>query len=621
MHFTYTDNSGIQHFHGDDALDQAQRAYAAAGFPRAGTIDRVMEAPTVRAQSALVISENGSVVSAALVGFADEDDAALITYDEHEDGVSWYEASDFAREVWNWTQAQGMGVTYHNGFSIAVHDLVDADDRLALATGTMPPAGDVSDVDGDGYDPTTSDIEVHDTTRTHFGRTDDVVEVRGGGRKLADDEGRVTQTGSANTVSELAAERVARHEVALSKMGIALPPPIYAPGSRVNSWGVDNFRTKREEWAAQPLTSEALLTIAEHVKAERREDVNVPAHTLRMEDDGSLRGPGIGTLTLEESGLKGLLSMLAKDGGFDGHADVIDSSRLVFPRGATLMTEMPPHLRAHVFNTMLNERGNAGQDVMLRTRKYNGDDRSVFAVQSTSYGAFDADQVATAIADALHDSGARGEVIYNPRTTSLRAHAMWAADNVVDFSAGDVFKVGGTFRTNDAGGGSIRGDAGAWRNLCLNLIIIGAGKASVFRVAHKGSMDQVAQEIRAGMDNLKSGFATFLDEWGYLRPNAITDITLWGERFDGVEHALTWGVEHKRITAEVKRNVLLETLLTAHSEEPGNTLADLVNSMTRAAHMDLINDCARDTLERRAGELVPVLARQARRENLKTLNA
>jgi hypothetical protein len=91
----------------------------------------------------------------------------------------------------------------------------------------------------------------------------------------------------------------------------------------------------------------------------------------------------------------------------------------------------------------------------------------------------------------------------------------------------------------------------------------------------------------------------------------VQGVTLWGEKFANVPDALAYLVDEGRIDAAMSRDILVESLLTAYNKEPGDSLADIVNAVTRMAHESLLSDIRRDMVERSAAALVPVLARAA----------
>ncbi len=398
-----------------------------------------------------------------------------------------------------------------------------------------------------------------------------------------DDDPEPTPPGG---VSSLAVERIRRHEQALLQKGIALPPPIYAPGTRVIRTGIDNFRCSRARWEETPQTTDGLRSVVAAVQAEERADFTLNARDLHMGDDGALHF-GEGPIFLEEQGLRALVSRNSE----------------VLPRAGELIAAVDPDLRADILNRQLQQVA-ADKVLKLRTRTGSNGQRQVFAVVSQRYASFDADQVAATLADALEGSEMRGQVVYDARTTSLRADGIYHADKVVDLAAGDVFKVGVQFRSNDAAGGSIVGRALAWRNLCLNLIVIGTGQADLLRRRHIGDVAEVLDDVQVAANTAASVFDDFAQEWGLLREANAADVMGVGT----TEEAIAQLSSMPALAVGVKRDALVELLLTGWREEPGETLADVVNAVTRVHALQEIDDYRRERFEEAAGRLVPVLA-------------
>lgn len=403
-------------------------------------------------------------------------------------------------------------------------------------------------------------------------------------------------------VSDVAKARIEQHERALATIGIALPPPVYAAGSKVLAVGEENFRTSRIAWEQQQSVVEGLEGVKAAVASERRIDTPVEMHRIRMLPNGRItKGTGDG-LAVEEAGLRHLLQGMGE----------------IFPRALPVLLKAPVELRAHFFNEMMDRFGHSlvvddkPKVMKLRTRDFNGT-RSVFAVTSETYGVRDADAIAEDIIAGLKGAAedARGTVVYDPETTNLRVNATWHANRVVDFAAGDVFQLGATYSSNDARGGSIIVDGTAWRHRCLNLIIIGEASANLLRRRHRGNMQSVAADITAKTEMVVEMFNSFADSWGILRRKEVKAVQLWGEKFATVPEALAWAVEHKKLDVDVKAAVLTEALLSGWKEEPGNTLADLINAVTRTHMSNAISEWQREKLERAAGELVPVLVKAA----------
>jgi hypothetical protein len=422
-------------------------------------------------------------------------------------------------------------------------------------------------------------------------------------------------------VSEHAKQRVARHEQLLRTLGIALPPPVYAPGTTVNTTGEDNFRTSRLDWEEQAPVIDGLVGVQDTVRAEDRRDLDVPLRGLRLTNEGWLTR-GRDPLALEEGGFRQLLGAMGS----------------LFPRALPVLLKAPLDIRVPFFNDMMARFEDdelhklvptacpEGQDpatfvpeyvkvpseVKLRTRTFNGV-RQVYAVTSTSYGVRDADAIAADIIAGLKGAAedARGTVVYDPETTNLRVNATWHANRVVDFAAGDVFQLGASYSSNDARGGSILVDATAWRNRCRNLIIIGEASTNLLRKRHRGSMSSVAAEVTAKTALVVDLFNSFADDWGTLRATPVQSVLLWGEKFASVPDALEWAVKNKKLDVGVRAAVLTEALLGGWQVDQGETLADLINAVTAVHTLASINEWQREAAERAAGELVPVLLKAA----------
>lgn len=420
------------------------------------------------------------------------------------------------------------------------------------------------------------------------------------------------RTVKAATISDVAKERIERHQRLLRDIGIATPPPIYAAGTTVLDVGYGNLQAKREAWDALPTLRDAAGQVSGLIAREKRKDFTIELQQLSMDPEGRVRFEG-GEMPFEKGALGQLLSLPKLDEQFlsEQYTRLSDNGG-AFPRGFALMMALPPDLRADVFNRQIARSRN--RKVVMRTREHSGT-RSAFAIVSETYHPFDADRVLNTLSAAV-TGPYRAEVIYNPVTTGLEVAAtMHAPSDVQDFAAGDVFQVGYKFKSNDNGTGSFNGGTVAFRNLCLNLIIIGQGRGSKFRIIHKGGMNSAVAEVRKQTRRGHGVFNQFAKDWNLLRETDISNVQLWGKDFTSIDKALTWGVTHGKIKAGVAKDVLAKALVEGFAREPGETLADLVNAVTRAAHhTDKWDTLVRDELEELAGRvLVPVLVQAARK--------
>jgi hypothetical protein len=384
----------------------------------------------------------------------------------------------------------------------------------------------------------------------------------------------VTQPGA---VSTLALVRIRAQEEWVAKAGFALAPPLYAPGTRVLPLGDQNFRTERTRVEALPPFRGASAAVSCSIREEKRRDVSVKLHELAMTEHGTLM---VGE---EEHQLDlGAFYQLAVHCGFG--------------MGARYLAEKcDGSLRAVNVNRQLRKTPN--RTLTLRTRKGEDHDaRTVYATVTPAYAPVDTDRVLQAVEPHLAE--ARTEMVYDG--SGVKATALWMPDQVVDLAAGDIFKAGVRVETDDTGRGRIRVSAVVVRNRCLNLLIIGEGTVETVSAVHKGSPETILNRVAQGIGEARAKIGDFLQAWGHAR-TVKTDperlIKLW------VEHRELGNISPK------ERDSVVEALLSAFHKEPGDTLADAVNAVSRAAHetvawgMDF-----RAELERHAARLVYVAA-------------
>ena len=389
--------------------------------------------------------------------------------------------------------------------------------------------------------------------------------------------------------SDVAVARITGDErLILDTFGLALPPPVVELGGVVNETGRDNLRKSHAEWKDEPRTVDTLAAISRAVRAEDRRDVPVLRSDLRMDDEGRLAG-----MYTEDGGLRSATGLFAD----------------TLPGAARVLAVMPAPLRAVVWNEQharsarLTEAGEPTRAVLRTRRVGTGEDRSLFAVVSDGYTAVDADVVADVTRAALDrvpgGREARGAAVYNPDSTTLRVDALWHADHVHNFGAGDVFKGGIVVKSHDGGGGAIRVEAAFWRNLCYNLIVIGQGRANVARVIHTGDRDSMIRRLAEGIQHVGRGMQPFLQRWGHLRNRDVSSVMAKPSQdsalnLRAVFRAIAGAPVDKdlpmvdpRALPEgvaidgIRRDTLVEALLSAHRVEGGTSLADVVNAVTR----------------------------------------
>ena len=432
-------------------------------------------------------------------------------------------------------------------------------------------------------------------------------------------QNRTVNTGE---VSKVAVERQEKHDTWLAELGLSRPTKNisitkagYKRGTAVVDVGYDNLKAARTVWDEKPDAYTAASQFIGLIQSEDRQSVDVPLHNLRMRDDGIIQGLGeYGELGIEENALRQLLAATR----FGAGVDMVSAGSL-FPRGFHTMKSLDPDVRAYVFNEHMKRHCSTDKVMRFRTRK-NGSHRSIFGVVGTGYQEYDADKVANMIQLAVDDMPYKADIQYNSETTNFTMDlTMHAPDDLVDFSAGDLYEVGFRFKANDRGGGSINGNAIAFWNECLNMIILHSKNKEIMRAIHKGNMQQKMEAIQKGMQDARPAMERFAQDWGILGQTAslsqVSSKDMDDYGFDGANgsHILIKKlVAEGKVASGIGRDAAVQMMFDSYADQGGgDSVQDVINAITRMAHQNLVDDCARDVLEREAGALVPVLARNA----------
>jgi hypothetical protein len=179
--------------------------------------------------------------------------------------------------------------------------------------------------------------------------------------------------------------------------------------------------------------------------------------------------------------------------------------------------------------------------------------------------------------------------------------------------AGEVFQAALSFIISDDKMSSIKAFAEAFRNLCLNLILIDTASQGLMSRRHVGDIADITTELWAAAEKGVSKIQPFLAMWSRGREIEIADMSetvsiLAGAR-DGKKAGAFIQVPH------VSPDRMVDSLIQAHNQEPENNLTGLANAMTRASHETAWPDpvLASDHLQRQAGELLVMSPEKFRR--------
>jgi len=405
-----------------------------------------------------------------------------------------------------------------------------------------------------------------------------------------------------------AERRIKAAEAFLASRGFAAPPTWFAAGTEMLPEGRAKFGSLARRHEELPAFRDAAAAVIDTIKAENRRDVTLgDARALRLLPDGTLTR-GKAPIRLEPAALKGLIGRWPK----------------AFPGAYQFLSLLDPAARAEAVNAQLSRLhewyDDDDRNVRVRVRNL-GEGWQSFAVVSPSYMPMDADRILARYVDVVDEldlPDPRGTVAYNGETTDVVIRASWHAPQSFRPSVGDVFESGISARTNDAGGGAHRAGNTFTRIVCINCTTVDFGDD--LRRIHKGSkhgdistlgLDRIGQDVGRVVRQSGEAARFFLDQWGVLRETPMDRITVGGKRHTDPRDFLRTLVSSGDLDADVARDTVVEALLRGFAVEPGDTLADAFNAVTRAAHEGMLDEAQRWRMERAAGALLPVLARRA----------
>ena len=370
-------------------------------------------------------------------------------------------------------------------------------------------------------------------------------------------------------------------EKMLRDMGLTPGRTWYAPGTPLNSWGLDKWKVERRALDDAPRVADACRAIEQAVKDERRRDYTVEEpNRLRLElDSGALMltHPDMTEpVRLERQGLRGLLARYGRKTAHDWHAILPPMSYLE----SMHREEIVEHFNQRAPRILANRPG-----LLLRTREaVDGYGRSLFGVVSPTYGVCDVDQVARMLREELPAEVA-ATMVYNPDETTMTFEAVSMRD--VPPTVGEVWKVGLKGGTGDNGGtGSrYRGFGGFWRTVCRNLTTEELAAVDRLHQRHRGEgvADKIREQIRVGWDALRPAFEQFSNRWEVLNQTAAVDLFGGADVAEAIAEMVAKTTHGKALVkaSEIERDALVQMLLHTHSAEPGETVADVVNAVTR----------------------------------------
>lgn len=373
-------------------------------------------------------------------------------------------------------------------------------------------------------------------------------------------------------------------------LGVQLPEPFYPEGTEMLASGKAKFRAYCREHEAMEPAIDVFQAARSQIQAERRVFTRVPLAALHVDRDGRLyREGGKGPLPVERNAAAQLLQRV-------GHS------------GATWTWEqMDGPLRCDYWERVVRRADYGSREVTLAARKGPNGYQFYAALGARYPEGVGADAILEAYAKALAESKtgseARGEVLYNPVTLDVSGRFSWNAPESLDPKVGDVFRVGGHFKTNDAGSGSFQQWLNLVRIICINCTIADAPGA-VTALTHRSRLaDALQPAVRAFVDESVAAGQAFLKHWYGLRRVEVDAEKL-------IPDLVEAGVIPAVFSSAATTDALLEAL-AADATRTGS-LADVVNAVTYAAHTPsvwdgVLSEIEQWELERMSASLTRVL--------------
>lgn len=339
----------------------------------------------------------------------------------------------------------------------------------------------------------------------------------------------------------------------------------------------------RAQVAAMPPLADSCKRLAEQIKAEARTTLTAQLSECRISDTGKLYRPGT-----DKPGIE-LLSQ--------AYRGIVSRA----PRN------VPSALRGNV-NSWLGRKSCFARDrAKFRVLKRPSGDYAAFACVSANerrgYVEFDADRCAETFA-RLMPADCKGVTKYQGDGGKWSVEAHIARPFGVGESDREIHRIALRMTGADNGTASLKFDLKAFRLWCANgCAIVDTGLLK--RIRHVGNPERLAEGIADALGLVNRAVDSFSARWRLAN----------GERFKCAETGqdLDPHETFTRLAAElvglpyVRKDEMRERMTTAWDKEPGDSVASIINAVTRMAHEqaeDWASPWYQDDLEQAAGELL-----------------
>lgn len=215
---------------------------------------------------------------------------------------------------------------------------------------------------------------------------------------------------------------------------------------------------------------------------------------------------------------------------------------------------------------------------VARTFKPNGNVREMFGLVTSKYRNNDADKLAATISKLIPNEY-KGMVKYTGDGGRYEISAILGRPFEVN---GDAHRVMVTVRSADNGTLSQSVFFKIWRLVCTNGLYV-QDNTLMAKVNHKGDEQALQEQLEHGISLASKAIESFSHHWGNAAGTPFA-CRRTGQALAGLE-ALRRIAAHKLVhVPHVRPKRLMEQLTKAFQAEPGDTVADVINAITRTAH-------------------------------------
>lgn len=401
-------------------------------------------------------------------------------------------------------------------------------------------------------------------------------------------------------------------------IGFAPKPPIYMNEGVITRGGRAGVEQQMRAFDGKPSAAACFQKLAAYVKGEAREDVTEEHRRVQMDPaTGAISARGY-DLPIEVRAFGQLTQRL----GYGGAAYLVGKC-------ATVLRSTNVNVQRSYIEATENERASLAtvdkpwepERIVLRTRRIGDAPRSIFAAVSPGYGAFDANLVAEALAEAAPED-AKGGVTYDGRRSRFEV-LFQSTVEPKHMQAGETFRAGVVVLTSDDAGSAIRGMSVSWQSLCTNLCLIGSRAEEAFAIRHVGSSFELARKFRAGFAKALGQLERFIGVWDLateddLRKTSagISDGPLPDDAEEfmrGIFRGLLLSARGLKLPGRKPTEEVITDLIACWQADDSSaravhvtSRASIVNAITRYAHthVDALNPWAQDEVVRQASVLL-----------------